>query len=1219
MSKFSRMRTLFLLLLCCTCALPGLLWAQTSRVEFGKNRVQYHRDFDEWEKYESDNFITYWYGNNQGVGQAVVQLAEYDFAYIQKMLESRMNEKVQLITYRDITDVKQSNIGAEEVFELRGNQSLNANTSYISGTEAKFLGNKAFVYYTGDHNDLRRQVREAMASVYIEQLLYGSSVQEVVQNAVLLNLPAWFKPGLVAYLGQDWNTELDDQLRDLMASGEYEDFEDLAADYPRLAGHSFWYYIAENLGKPTVSNLLYLTRINRSVENGFLYVLGSNYDTVLFNWLDFYRNRYNTDSRGRNTPIDDALTIKNKKQLPITQVKVSPDGKKVAYVLNEIGKYKVYLQDIDTGERELLLKGGQRNLLQATDYAYPIVDFSPTNQEVAIMYENRDQPKLLLYDLNTGEKTVDILGIRLDRVLTMAYDSPNTFLISAMADGFTDIYTYYPASRQAAKITNDHWDDLDPVPVNVRGRRGVVFASNRPDTSLLAQKLDTLLPIGTYDLFYYDLEGKPGELVRVTDTPLADERDPAPIDGEHFAYVSDANGIYNRYQAHLEEYIHHYEQTIYLEDGTEIVLHGDSTLEKLDTALIDSIVINPVIKERAVTEATTNYGTNILTLDASGKLPVGIESVLVDGTTYLRRFTFDTTATVNLTPTVYRQTSYRAAGQRVPQFTNSTAQPVDRVMRPNRINPEQAADEEGLLFQTRFTDPAVTPSVEEGAAEDDTPVEDLLNVPATADAPRPAPATPDSTGTRPPLTVVGARIPERIRRARQGEGVSPRITAVRSERPAPELNRIYRFRPGRVTAYRNTFRVNYVKTTADNEPLFNGMNAFAANPDGYTRQPVGLLFKGSVVDLMEDYVIEGGVRIPTTFNGTEYFLTGSDVGRRLDRIYTVYRRNRRDQQGIYLNSTIFNQARIVEENTLMAQYGVRYPLDIFRSLRATATLRRDRVQTVATSEPALRPEPLSTERIGLRLEYVFDNTLPLGTNLLMGSRYKLYGDVFKSFNLSFDEGVSSEFEPGLLGIVGIDARHYQRILKRSIVALRVAGATNFGRQKILYYLGGADNSIDPNNFNQRIPTPTSGDFVFQDLANPLRGFDVNIRNGGTYALANAELRVPVFNYLFNNLRSAFLRDFQLVSFFDVGTAWSGSSPFDEDNPVNITEYPDQTAEGYSPVRVRVRRFREPIVYGYGAGVRTSIFGYFIRADYGWGVETGIRQPGKIHVSLGLDF
>ena len=1200
------MRVLFTLFSCLV--LAGLT-AQTSRVEFGKNRVQYHNDFEEWEKYESDNFITYWYGNNQAVGQAVVQLAEYDFAYIQKMLESRMNQKVQLITYRDITDVKQSNIGNEEVFELAGNQSLRTNTSYITGTEAKFLGNKAFVYFNGDHNDLRRQVREAMASVYIEQLLYGSTVQEVVQNAVLLNLPTWFKPGLVAYLGQDWSSELDDQLRDLMASGEYEDFNELAADYPRLAGHSFWYYIAENLGKPTVSNLLYLTRINRSVENGFLYVLGSNYETVLFNWQEFYRNRFNEDSRGRNTPTDDVLPIKNKRQLPITQLKVSPDGQRIAYVLNEIGKYKVYLQDVQTGERKLLLKGGQRNLLQATDYNYPIIDFSPTNQEVAVLYEFRDQPKLQLYDLNTGKSTTDILGIRLDRVLSMRYLDPSNFVISAMANGYSNIYTYYPASRQAVNITNDFYDDLDPVPVNVRGRRGIVFSSNRPDSSLLPRQLDTLLPIGHFDLFYYDLDGKPGELVQITDTPLADERAPAPIDGDHFAYLSDANGIVNRYQAHLETFLHHYEQKIFLEDGTEIVLHGDSTLEKLDTALIDSIAIYPVYKERAVTEAVTNYGTNILTLDGAGKLPVGVESFLVEGQTLVRRFTFDTTASVSLTPTAFRRRSYRDAGQVVPRFTSTGKESPDRVMRPNRINPAISTDDEGLYFQTRFRD-TVAPPVDSAVVS-----EDLLgDPPATVVVPPVgAPATPDSTGTRPPLTVVGGDRPA----PRQGPSTAGR-DIFRGERPIPELNRIYRFRPGRVTSYRTTFRVNYIKTTVDNEPLFNGMNVFAANPDGYTQQPVGILVKGNVVDLLEDYSITGGIRIPTSFNGTEYFLTGQDLKHRLDRIYTIYRRNRRSQEGTYPNSTFINGPRLVEENTLMAQYGVRYPLDIFRSLRATATLRRDRVQTLSTELSSLRSAPLSTERVGLRLEYVFDNTLNLGTNLRMGTRYKVYGDVFKSFNISFSDGFDGTFEPGFLGIVGVDARHYQRILRRSVLALRVAAATNFGQQKILYYLGGADNSVI-NNFNDAIPTPQTGEFVFQDLANPLRGFDINIRNGGTYTLANAELRVPVFNYLFASLRSAFLRDFQIVGFFDAGTAWAGRNPFDEDNPVNITEYPDQTSLGYSPVRVRVRRFREPIVYGYGVGARTTLFGYFIRADYGWGVETGTRQAGKLHISLGMDF
>ncbi|MEM9836695.1 MAG: hypothetical protein AAF828_09345, partial [Bacteroidota bacterium] len=383
----------FQLLCCCLIAAFGL-GAQTSQVKFGKNRVQYHDDFDEWRQYESDNFITYWYGEGRNVGQTVVMYAEQDFAYIQNMLEHRMNEKVQLIVYVDVTDVKQSNIGGEEVFTLPGTQNANRSSAFISANQAKFLGNKAFVYFNGDHNDLRRQVREAVSAVYLEHMLYGSSVQEVVQNALLMNLPNWFKSGLVAYLGEAWNADLDDQLRELIQSEKYKDFEALADDYPRLAGHAFWYYIAQNFGEPTVSSLLYLTRINRSVESGFLYVLGSPYRTILFNWKEFFTTRYTEDLAGRTTPQGRQIPIKNKRNFPLTQLKVSPDGQKIAYVLNNIGRYKVYLQDVQTGEREVIYKGGQRNLLQATDYSYPILAWNPSNQELAVLYELRHITKL---------------------------------------------------------------------------------------------------------------------------------------------------------------------------------------------------------------------------------------------------------------------------------------------------------------------------------------------------------------------------------------------------------------------------------------------------------------------------------------------------------------------------------------------------------------------------------------------------------------------------------------------------------------------------------------------------------------------------------------------------------------------------------------------------------------------------------------------------------
>ena len=1185
---------------------PVGLFAQTSQVEFGKNRVQYHKDFDSWEQYESDNFVTYWYGEGRRLGQSVVQMAEYDFGYIQKMLEHRMNEKVQLIVYRDVTDLKQSNIGSEEVFTLPGNQNLGRSAKYISATQTKFLGNKAFVYFNGDHSDLRRQVREAMASVYIEHMLYGSSVQEVVQNAVLLNLPPWFKDGLVSYLGEDWNTEKDDELRQLMAGGEYETFKELAIDYPRLAGHSFWHYVAESFGKPTVSNLLYLTRINRSVENGFLYVLGSNYDNILFNWGEFYRTRYNEEAAGRQQPTGEEIAIKNKRRLPITQLKISADGTRIAYVLNEIGRYKVYLQNLQTGEREVIVKGGQRNLLQATDYNYPLVDFSPSNQELAILYEFRDKPRLLRHDLNSGEEVTEELVTVFDRVFSMAYQDPGNMIFSASAKGQTDLYLYTPNVQQVRQITNDFWDDLDAVPVNVRGRRGVVFASNRVDTKLVPARLDTVLPIRDYDLYYYDLEAKSGELVQVSDTPLGNERQPTAIDGEHFSFLSDVSGIVNRYQAHLEDYIDHYEQTVYLSTGDEVTLHADSTLEKLDTALIDSVVVFPVIKERAVVEAVTNGSSNIAMQDASGKLPRGVALYLAEDNQVIRSFAFDTTLNLRVLPTNFRVRSYQATGQAVPVFTRPVNTASPGLIAPNKANPAEPvspAGEDAYIFQTRFDDFVDPPRPE--------PESILERAPATADTPV-SPAGPDTTGTRPNLTVVTKNPrPRPQRRSRR---------LLRGEQPVAELNRTYKFISARIKPYRLTFRVNYVKTEADNDPLFAGLNNFSANPTGFTRQPLGILFKGNIIDLFEDYTIEGGLRIPTSFNGTEYFMTASNRKGRLDKIASVYRRNRRLESGFF-DVLRPNSPRLLEENTLLAQYGVRYPLDVFRSLRATATVRRDRVQTLPTELAALQTRPETQARVGARLEYVFDNTLNLATNLRMGTRYKVYADFYKSFNVSFSSGgEETGFEPGFLGIAGFDVRHYQRLDKRSILAVRLAGSTNFGQQKLLYYLGGADNSL-LNRFNQGIPTPTTGNFVFQDLANPLRGFDTNIRNGGTYMLSNAELRVPVFNYLFRNLRSKFLRDFQLVSFFDIGTAWSGSDPFDEDNPVNITTYPDPniTGAGTIPVTVRVRRFRDPIIYGYGFGARTTLFGYFIRADYGWGVETGIRGDGKLHLSLGMDF
>ncbi len=1176
------------------------LQSQVADVRFGKNRVQYHQDYDEWVQYESDNFTTYWYGEGRNIGQFVVQMAEYDFEYIQSILEHRVNDKLEIIVYTDVTDLKQSNIGNEEAF------------TNLTG-QTKIVGNKIFVYFNGDHTNLRQQIREGIASVYLEAMLFGANLQEIVQNAVMLNLPDWFKQGLAAYLGAPWNTELDNQLRDAILDEDFKNFEVFAEENPKLAGQALWYFIGENFGLSTVSNLLYLTRINRSIESGFLYVLGSPYEVVIRDWAMHFTARYKGEESARDTIGGQELKFKNKRKLPLTQLKMSPDGQKVVYVTNEIGKYKVFLQDVNTGDRQMIFKSGFRNAFQTTDYNYPLLSWSPNGQELAILYEKRDVPKLMLYNTITKKKEVSDLASDYQRVYSIDFVNTYTLVFSATVGGFSDLFLYYTKTRQSERITRDFYDDLDASYVNIGNKRGILFASNRQDSLLSTLRMDTILPTENFDIYYYDLETKNPELVRVTHTPFANERQPMALDTTHFSYLSDWSGIFNREVAYLEEYLHHYDQIITLEDGEEIIINADSTLENIDSLPVDTIVIVPIIKQRAIAHPVSNYQRNIVLQDKAARSNRMVEMFYRDGKpmVFVHPIDIDTVITPPLTryqskhikmteeapisfhrPERRKKRKKKAKTETEEISVPTEAETEEKVVQappPAEVKQDTGkVDINNYLFQSEF--------------DDNTPKEKAKEIPKpeekTGDVVIENPENGDAIQPNPELTIVPI----------QKDIISKSTTP---DDPLAEEKRVYRFRPGRIVPYRLKFRTDYVTTKMDNTLLFDGLESIASNPDGFSYPPPGILFKANFKDLFEDYEFEGGLRVPTSFNGTEYFAVFHNRKKRLDQRFAVYRRNLRIAED---NSV---QAQRQENNILLAQYGVSYPLDIFRSFRATATVRRDRVLQLATDRATLEEATIRDQRIGLKLEYVFDNTLDVALNIKNGSRYKIFAEVVKKFSLNFtDNKLSFEANKGFMTILGLDARHYQRLDRNSIFAVRMAAATSFGSEQNLYFLGGVDNWLFPTNITE-IPTPPDGNFAYQTQAANLRGFGSNIRNGSSYALINAELRSPIFKYFSRRIRSSFIRNFQLVGFFDVGTAWAGRSPYSDENPLNTSFFPEGNPD--SAVRVKVTYFRDPIVAGYGVGARALLFGYFARVDYAWGIETREVQPPMWHFSLGMDF
>jgi hypothetical protein len=56
-----------------------------------------------------------------------------------------------------------------------------------------------------------------------------------------------------------------------------------------------------------------------------------------------------------------------------------------------------------------------------------------------------------------------------------------------------------------------------------------------------------------------------------------------------------------------------------------------------------------------------------------------------------------------------------------------------------------------------------------------------------------------------------------------------------------------------------------------------------------------------------------------------------------------------------------------------------------------------------------------------------------------------------------------------------------------------------------------------------------------------------------------------------------------------------------------------------PILVIVKEPRNPLVGGLGAGLRTTLMGYFVRFDVAWGIEEMKVSKPRYVLSFSLDF
>ncbi len=1105
-----------------------------------------YKTFD-WFYYPGESVDVYYYTGGKELAEYALQYTTVAQLQVEKLFDYSLQDRVELIVYNSQTDFRQSNIGIQD-----------DDIDNVGG-KTKIVGSKVFVFFNGDHGDFAQQIREGIAEVLFNQMMLGGNWKDVLRSSTFLSIPDWFREGIISYAGAEWDSQADQYIRDGIHTGLYDSFNLLNGIQERYAGHAIWKYIADVYGENVIPNILYMTKISRNVEDGFIFVLGEDLDGISSKYTDYWKSTFKSEESDYAPVVINRMYTdkqlekqaewkekdKTKKAQAIEKVQgMTPDEESKSYVKartlvdnwDVLGYEAKKWRKLDKRFSKYL---GAIPVKFKPKYTYSQFLSSPDGKYVSFVTHEYGQYKVWLYEPKTGKlKRLAKRDYKIDRLQDDTYPNlawhPSSQILSFIAE-----------RRGRVFLNNYDITENKNTEKELFRIEKVIDMSYSPDGKKI---VFSGVALGQNDLYMYYTIGN--NQTKLTDDIYDDLNPDFLPDGETIIFSSNRPDDTLREEVPVD--VHPNLKDIFLFKTGE-----SPSLERVTrTPLIDEdhpSAINQ--KEFTYLSYRKNFKNRYL---------ASVDSAIsrIDTTIHYRYFTRETAKTnlalqmrdyeINPEKNTFQYSFYQN-GRLVYNWGK-----LDDEMGSSALNStggETTGSEPGESATEVFT---IIPITEEEGEVDPFDYE-----------------FSDRTGKveieKEVVRIMDIEDPETADAEAEGNGG---------------------FELPKSQQYRLNFVIDEVTTQLDNSlglEMYQSLSEITS-----INQGGGIGGMAKVSDLFEDHKLKGAMRLNASLSGLEGGVFYRDLSKRLDKKYSLQR---------FSNLGIVpNRPWILQTSLLLGVYELSYPFDEVRSLKGSLIGIFDNKVYKALEATSAQQESLVDLTAGARIAYVYDDTRQRDLNILEGTRYKLFGEYYQEPSTPNSN----------MTVIGADFRHYKHIYRELTVAVRGAGAYSFGGRTVLNVLGGVDSELNP----QRGDAGISGDqnYYYLTQAAPLRGFFQNSRNGSNQAVINSEVRWPVFKFFSKKpLNSEFTKTFMFTLFSDLGAAWNGIHPYVEDNDFN------QITVENNPVSVTISNNRTPIIWGYGFGARAKILGYYVRADYGWAVDDNQIIGNRLHLSLNLDF
>ncbi len=435
---------------------------------FGRNKVQYEK-FN-WKIIKTEHFNVYYYNELYEIARIGAKFAEEAYEHYKVKFNNIVTAKIPLIFYNTSLQFQQTNTTPGFIPEGVGGF-------------FEFLKGRVVIPFTGSIKEFKHVIRHELVHVFMTNKIFRILIDHRMPTGQ--SPPLWFTEGLAEYMSTEFDAQANMVLRDAVINNYFVNLQNIHRIFGSYLmykeGQSFLEFVEDKYGEYKVRQFIENFWMFPNFNDVIAYTIGKPFEKIDEEWVFYEKQKYYPLLNGNLSlaQYSEKLTSDGFNFSPVNYS--NRENNFIYFVGNHDGYSSLFRIQETNGKYsspEIVIKGEKSEEFESFHLLQSAIDIS-SNGIVAFVTKSGATDAIHFYSIADDEVIKSLQTAELVSISSPKFSNNANSVVFQAVDtkGFSDIFLYELKNDSLVRLTNDYYDDRDPV-FGVNDRQ-IIFSSDR--------------------------------------------------------------------------------------------------------------------------------------------------------------------------------------------------------------------------------------------------------------------------------------------------------------------------------------------------------------------------------------------------------------------------------------------------------------------------------------------------------------------------------------------------------------------------------------------------------------------------------------------------------------------------------------------------------------------------------------------------------------------